>query len=248
MQVRKVVRLCFSDNEEMCTKGLRDLARGLGTDSVTNELPADYQDNRAELADKGVEPRLLELAVSENPVYRELAVAALGTWLGDAARDAVVTACEDNEVMVRATAIGALEGWPGHEPAYELLLVAAEDAKWSVRMQAGRALRPFAGKDAHAALFELLIDPNANVRYAASESLRQRDKAQVLPTLRGLFDHPAPHLFDAAFDLLGEIGEQEDTKFLDKVGSFFNFSQPGHVRKWARDASRVIKARLAGKD
>lgn len=247
MQVRKIHRLCFSDNEEMCAKGLRDLARGLGTDSVTNQQPADYAENRAELKEKGVEDRLLLLAHSDNPVYRELAVAALGTWLGDKALAAVLKACEDDEVMVRATAIGALEGWPDCEEGYELLLIAAEDAKWSVRMQAARALRPYPGADAEEALFELLVDPNANVRYSASEALRQRDRSSVLPRLRTFFDHPAPHLFDAAFDLIGDIGDESDTKFLDKVGSFFNFSQPGHVRKWARDASRQIKARLAGK-
>ncbi len=247
MPVRKIHRLCFSDNADLCAKGLLDLARRLGTDSVTNELPTDYAEKRAELAEKGMEPRLLDLAASENAVHRELAIAALGAWRGDKARAAVLKATEDNALMVRQTAVGALESWPDDEEAYEVLLTAIEDGKWAIRWHAARGLRSFSGADAEAALLEALLDPNANVRQMAATSLQERDAATILPMLRDLFDHPAPHLFDALFELFGEIGTAEDGKTLEKVGSFFNFSQPGHVRRGARGAAKKIKARLAGK-
>jgi hypothetical protein len=243
MSVRTIHRLCFSDNADMCSKGLREIVRQLGTDSVTSELPADYAQMRAELAEKGTEELLLKLSSSDDAVHRELSVAALGAWQGDAARDVIIAATEDAEDMVRATAIGALEAWPESENGYEILLVAIDDAKWPVRMQAARALRTFPGKDADEALLNTLLDPNADVRFTASFSLFNRDHAVILPQLRELFDHPAPHLFDAGLDLLGDIGTAEDAKFLGRVGSLFNFSQPGHVRKWARDAARKIKAR-----
>lgn len=247
MSVRKIHRLCFSDNVELCAKGLREATRTLGTDSVTNKRPADYDEIRADLAEKGLLARLLELSASEESVLRELSIATLGNWGGDEAKAAILKATEDPDDMVRATAVGALEGWPNSEEAYEILLLAIDDAKWPIRMQASRAMRPFPGRDADKALLATVLDPNSHVRYTAAESLRHRDTSKVLPDLRELFDHPAPHLFDAGFDLLGDIGTAEDAKFLSTVGSFFNFSQPGHVRGWARAARKKIKSRLANK-
>jgi hypothetical protein len=56
-------------------------------------------------------------------------------------------------------------------------------------------------------------------------------------------DYPAPHLLDAAMDLLGAVGTAEDAKFLEKAGSWLNLSQPGFVRSWARKAARTIRKR-----
>lgn len=245
MPVRKIQLLVMSDNSEMCAKGLRLLTRTLGTDSVTNERPNDYAQKRAELAEKGAQDRLLALVAAEDEAHRELAAAALGAWLGDAAYEALIKASHDEVTAVRATAIGALEGWPESEQAYELLLLAIDDAAWLVRMQAARALRPFAGVDADNALLTALLDPNSFVRSCAGESLRQRDRDAIVDKVRAFFDHPAPYVFDAALDLMGEIGTEADAAFLAKVGSWRNLSQPSHVRKWARGAAKRIRARLA---
>jgi len=247
MPVRTITRLLMSDNVELCAKGLRLLSRSLGTDSVTGEPPADYDDKRARLAEKGAEERLLELAASEDVVYRELAAAALGAWMGDKAYEVLIKLCEDNTKEVRATALGAMEGWPDSEDAYELLLIGMDDTQWLVRMQSARALKPFAGEDADNALMTGLLDPNSFVRSCSAESLKQRDHAAIIGKVRELFDHPTPYMFDAALDLMGDIGSLDDAKFLARVGSWRNFSQPSHVRRWARDAAKRIKARHGAK-
>ena len=79
---------------------------------------------------------------------------------------------------------------------------------------------------------------------SAADSLRRRDPTPYLEQLRALRDYPAPHMLDAALDLLGHVGTAEDLAFLDKTGSWFNLSQPGHVRSWARRAARQIRRRL----
>ncbi len=48
-------------------------------------------------------------------------------------------------------------------------------------------------------------------------------------------------MLDAALDLIAEIGTLEDARFLAGVGGWRNFSQPGHVKKWARQAARRIR-------
>ncbi len=83
MPVRKITKLLFSANDEQCAQGLRLISRTLGTDSVHNRRPDDYQEKRDALAERNCEEQLLKLVASDNEVYRELAADALGAWLGD---------------------------------------------------------------------------------------------------------------------------------------------------------------------
>lgn len=247
MPMRTIWRELSSDNREMRMRGLRRLTRALGTDSETGEDASDREQKRETLCDKGCEALLLQLSASDEPAERELAADALAAWRGDNALQRLLKMTEDNEGKVRATALGALAMWPGHEEAYELLLMALEDSEWLVRMRAARALTVFEGVDAEQALLVALVDPDSFVRSSAADALRHRPPERILEGMRALFDHPAPHVLDAAFDLFGDVGVEEDRRFLAKVGSWTNLSQPGHVKGWARDAARRIKTRLSAK-
>lgn len=244
MASRVTVRALFSEHPDAICKALRELARGLGADSVHDRRPEDYDDKRAAFAEHDCEARLLELSRNDDDAVRELAADALGVWGGEAARERLIKLCQDPVVEVRASAAGALEHWPDDREVAEVLLIAADDSKWIVRMQATRALRGFPGSDVDRALMTSLLDPDSFVRTTAADALAVRPAEQVLPHLRKLFDHPAPHTFDAAFELAGRIGTAEDGVFLARVGRFTNWSQPAEVKRWARDAARAIRARL----
>ena len=230
---------------DIVANGLRRVARHLGADSVRNERPADFAERRAQLAD--IEPRLLELSRSEDEVLRELAADALGAFLGDAALQRLLELAQDTTDRVRATAIGALEGWPDSKAARDLLLASAAGGHWTVRMRAARALGPFAGEEVVDTLMEGLLDPDNYVRTASADALRRHDPATYLGRLRVLADHPAPHLLDAAIELLGDVGTKEDAVFLAKVGGWFNLSHPMFIRDWARAAAGRIRKRQAAK-
>ncbi len=247
MPVRTMVRELFSENREHCARGLRRLNRALGTDSVTNQPAEDRDEKRETLAEKGCEGRLLELCRSDDPALRELTADALGSWGGDAAFKALVALTEDDVKQVRASAVGALVGWPESEEAYDLLLAAMDDSDWLVRTRGAAGLAAFEGKDAEQALIAGLMDPDSFVRNNSADSLRHRDPDRILPGMRKVFDHPAPELLHAAFDLFGDVGKAEDAAFLRKVGTWTNLSQPAQVKKLARAAAKRIKARLSGK-
>ncbi len=247
MPVRTIVRELFSENKEHCARGLRRMTRALGTDSVTNEPAEDRHEKRTTLAEKGCEARLLALCKSDDTALRELAADALGSWHGDAALSALVTLTEDEVKQVRASAVGALVGWPESEQAYELLLGGMDDSDWLVRTRAAAGLATFEGADAEQALIAGLTDPDSFVRNNSADALRHRKPERILPGMRKVFDHPAPELLDAAFDLFGDVGGAEDAAFLRKVGAWTNLSQPARVKKLARAAAKRIKARLAGK-
>jgi HEAT repeat protein len=233
--------LALSD-PDLVAQGLRRLARWLGTDT-NNVRPAEFSQRRAELLD--LEPRLLELSRSQDDMVRELATDALGAFLGDAAVARLVELAEDSCERVRASAVGALEYWPDHPKARVLLLASSAGGHWTVRMRATRALGGFSGADVIEVLMEGLLDPDSYVRFAAADSLRRQPAETFLPRLRQYADYPAPHLLDAAIDLLGDAGTREDEKFLSHVGGLFNLSQPKFIRSWARKAAKRIRIRLA---
>ena len=247
MPVRTIVREIFSENREYCARGLRRLTRALSEDSETGLPAEDADEKRATLDEKGCQDRLLALAGSDDEALRELAADALGAWGGDAAYAALARLTQDNVKQVRASAVGAFDRWPDSDNAYELLLGAMDDSDWLVRMRAARALTAFDGRDAEQALVAGLTDPDSFVRNSCADALRHRPAEPILPALRRVFDHPAPEMLDAAFDLFGDLGTEEDARFLRKVGAWINLSQPALVKKHARDAARRIKARLAGK-
>lgn len=248
MPVRTIVRELFSENREHCARGLRRLTRTLSVGGE-EELPEEERhEERAALAEKDCEARLLALTESEHEALRELAADALGAWGGDAAFAALARLTEDEIRQVRASAVGALEGWPGNEEAYELLLGGMDDSDWLVRMRAARALTGHEGVDAERALIAGLADPDSFVRHNCADALRHRDPDRILPGLRRLFDHPAPELLDGAFSLFGDLGTAEDARFLRKVGAWTNLTQPAPVKRAARDAARRIKSRLSDKN
>ncbi len=227
---------------DLVANGLRRLVRWLSPDTVTNQRPAEFAQRRAELAD--LEPRLLELSASPDAVLRELASDALGAFLGDAALERLLLLAQDPEERVRASAVGALEGWPDEPRARGLLLASAAAGHWTVRMRATRALQAYTGVDVIEVLMESLLDPDSYVRLAAADSLRRRDASLFRERLRQLADYQAPHHLDAAIDLMGDVGTAEDAKFLSKVGGWFNLSQPAFIRQWARKSARKIRTRL----
>jgi len=240
--IRRDLKLHDAD---IVANGLRRLTKYLGTDAVHNRRPEDFPARRAALAD--LEPRLLELAQSTDDVLRELAADALGAFLGDAPLQRLLALAQDANERVRATAIGALEGWPDSAAARELLLASAAGGHWTVRMRAARALGAFAGDDVVETLLEGLLDPDSYVRMASADALRRHDPATFLGQLRRLADYPAPHLLDAAIDLLGDVGTPQDAEFLAKVGGWFNLSHPKFIRDWARAAAAKIRKRHAAK-
>ncbi|MSP91337.1 MAG: hypothetical protein EXR79_05985 [Myxococcales bacterium] len=243
--VESLLREVRSVDGDACARGLRRLSRHCGTDSVTDARPPDWQARRDQVIE--LAPRLLELATSADVVLRELAADALGSVQPDGALDALLALCGDAEERVRATALGALEGWPDERAARDRLLDAMCAKAWLVRLRAAKALRPFAGDAVDDALLEALTDPDSHVRSLACESLKRRDPGRLRPRLRVLVTtYPAPHLLDAAMDLLGAAGTAEDVAFLKTVGSWLNLSQPGFIRAWARKAARAIRARQAG--
>lgn len=233
------------EDPDLICQGLRRLARWLGADS-DDQRPADFVARKAALSD--LEPRVLGLSSHTHNEVRELAADALGAWLGDAALERLLQLTEDSHERVRAAAIGSLEGWPDSAQAEELLLVSLTAGHWTVRMQAARALRQFRSPEVARTLLEGLVDPDSYVRYGSAESLKSQLTEHYLPKLRRLQqDYPAPHLLDAAIDLLGEVGTAEDAAFLAKVGGWFNLSQPRFIRAWARKAAARIRQRLAGR-
>lgn len=227
---------------DLVANGLRRIVRWLGTDSE-NRRPADFASRRAELAD--LEDRIVALSESPDDVVRELAADALFAFLGDRALGRLIALSQDSAERVRASAIGGLEGWPDDPAARNLLLASLAGGHWTVRMRAARALGAFAGPDAIDALLEGLMDPDSYVRFASADSLRRMPPDQYRERLRKLSEYPAPHLLDAAIDLLGDVGLEQDAKFLGEVGALFNLSQPAFIRRWARKASKNIRARLA---
>lgn len=237
-------RALHAEHADAICKALRDIARTLGTDSVHGQRPADFSEQRAALAASDCGPRLLALARHADAVIRELSADALAAWGDDDARAALLQMVGDEVVEVRASAVGGLEHWPQHREVVETLLIAIEDSKWLVRMRAARALAGVAGDEADRALIAALLDSEPFVRSTAADALAQRPASQVLPRLRRLLDHPLPQLFDGAFDLIGQLGEEEDAVFLEKVGRWTNLSQPGPVKSRARAAARAIRGRL----
>lgn len=227
---------------DLVANGLRRMIRWLSSDTVTNKRPVDFDQRRAELAD--LEQKLLDLSASDNEVLRELASDALGAFLGDAALDRLLVLAQDPEERVRASAVGALEGWPDETRARGILLASAAAGHWTVRMRATRALQAYTGDDVIEVLMESLLDPDSYVRLAAADSLRRRDAALFRQRLRLLADYQAPHHLDAAIDLMGEVGTAEDAQFLSKVGGWFNLSQPAFIRQWARKSARKIRTRM----
>ncbi len=231
-----------SSDPERLAQGLRRLTKQLAPDAISDQRPTDWQQRKAALAD--MEPSLLKLAESEDEVVRELATDALGAWHGDAAFLRVLALTEDPIERVRASAIGALEGWPDSAQALEKVIDAVDAPQWTVRMRGARALWPFAGADVDKTLFGALVDPDSYVRMNAADSLRKRNSPDILAHLRSLHDYTAPHMLDAALDLLGQIGTREDIVWLEKAGSWLNLSQPAFVRAWSRDAAKKIRKRL----
>ncbi|MBI5610003.1 MAG: HEAT repeat domain-containing protein [Deltaproteobacteria bacterium] len=233
--------LALSD-PDLVAQGLRRLSRWLGTDN-NNVRPPDFAERRRELAD--LESRLIDLSRSEDDMVRELATDALGAFLGDTAVERLVDLAQDACERVRASAVGALEYWPDHLRARELLLASSAGGHWTVRMRATRALGAFRGRDVVEVLLEGLLDPDSYVRFAAADALRRQPAEQFLPRLRQFAEYPAPHLLDAALDLLGDVGVREDEQFLTRVGGWFNLSQPAFIRSWARKAAKRIRKRLS---
>ena len=238
-----ILREVQSPDVDVCARGLRRVAQALGADSVTAERASDWQVQRQALAD--LEPRLTELAGHADDVLRELTADALGAWQGDAALSALLVLARDGVERVRASAVGALEAWPDSLPARDAVLDATQSNKWSIRMRAARALVAFEGPDVVDALFTALVDDDSYVRQGAADSLARRPLPEFHARLRRLADYPAPHMLDAAMDLLGTIGTEEDAVFLARTGSWLNLSQPGFVRAWARRAARRIRDRQA---
>lgn len=237
-----LLRELRSPDVETQARGLRRIFQQLGTDSLTGQPPADWQQQRDALTE--AEPRMLELAESPDDTVRELAADALSAWLGPHALEKLLILARDPTDRVRASAVGGLESWPEDERAKDAILDAAQSGKWSIRMRAARALHAFTGPDVVDTLFESLVDPDSYVRQGAADSLAKRDPQEFLPRLRRLADHPAPQMLDAAMDLLGTVGTKEDGDFLAKTGSWLNLSQPAFVRTWARRAAKRIRARL----
>lgn len=232
--------LALSD-PDLVAQGLRRLVRWLGTDA-DNRRPAEFDARKSELAD--LETRLLALSAHEDDVLRELSADALGAWQGEAALHRLIELAQDGQERVRASAVAGLESWPHDAAARSLLMASAAGGHWTVRMQAVRALGAFGGDDVLDTLLEGLLDPDAFVRYAAAASLRRHPGESYRARLRKLVDSPAPHLLDAAIDLLGDVGNAEDGKFLADVGGWFNLAQPKTIRGWARKAAKKIRARL----
>lgn len=241
MSVAVIRRELAADDVDTRARGLRRLSLYCGSSSVDNRRPADFAERRQSLAD--CEANLFDFARGEDEVMRELAADALGAWLGDQALAVLLELTSDPVERVRASAIGALEGWPDDSRVLDVLLNALDAPRWTVRMRAARALAPFQDPQADDGLLEALVDPDSYVRSGACDALQQRDPARYLERLRKLSDYPAPHLLDAAMDLLGAVGTVEDAKFLEKAGSWLNLSQPGFVRSWARKAARKIRKR-----
>jgi len=243
---RQIRREIASDDVETCAKGLRRLAQLLGTDSLSNLRPSDWQEKRDELAD--LQPRIMQLTGSAEEMLRELSADALGGWLGDEALEALLILARDPGERVRASAVGSLEYWPDRESAHDALLEGASAKQWTVRMRAARAMAAHTSAETLDALFECLVDPDSYVRNNAAESLKRRDTATFLPRLRKMQrEYPAPQMLDCAIELLGAVGTAEDAEFLAKVGSWLNLSQPSFVRSWARRAAKQIKLRHVAK-
>jgi HEAT repeat protein len=226
---------------DLVAQGLRRIVRWLGTDAE-HRRPAEFAERKAELAD--LEPRLLQLSEHEDDVLRELAADALGAWQGEAALERLIALAQDGQERVRASAVAGLESWPHSPAARSLLLASAVGGHWTVRMQAVRALGAFGGDDVLDTLLEGLLDPDSFVRWAAAASLRRHPGEAYRARLRQLVDSPSPHLLDAAIDLLGDVGNAEDGKFLADVGGWFNLAQPKTIRAWARKAAKNIRTRM----
>ena len=253
------VRALFQDHPDANCKALRDIVRALGVadedeDSFAGAQRADdgpqaaaRAEQRAafDAADCGA--RLLQLSRHVDDTVRELATDALGVWGGDAARDRLHELVSDAVLAVRASAVGALAGWADERPSVEVMLIALEDSKWIVRLRAAHGLSRAPGDDVDRALVHALLDPDSFVRTTAADALVQRPTERILPRIRKLMEHPAPHLFDAAFDVLGRIGTDEDAAFLARVGRLTNFSQPSQVKGWARAAAQAIRKRNASR-
>ena len=253
------VRALFQEHPDANCKALRDIVRFLGVpeaddDSFTGAhragdgpLAAARAEHLAayDAADCGA--RLLVLSKNRDDTVRELATDALGVWGGDAARDRLHELVGDESLAVRASAIGALAGWAHERPSAEVMLIALEDSKWIVRLRAAHGLAEAPGDDVDRALVHALLDPDSFVRTTVADALVRRPIERILPRIRKLMEHPAPHLFDAAFDVLGRIGSEEDAVFLARVGRLTNFSQPSQVKTWARAAAQAIRRRNAGR-
>jgi HEAT repeat protein len=243
MKYSAIDRDLRSELTDLQAQGLRRMARLLQTDTDTSQRPADWAERKATFA--GQIGRVHELSRADDEVVRELAVDVLANWLDDAALARLLQLVEDPAERVRASAVGAMDGWPHSPEARQAALDGIDAPHWAVRMRAARALAPFAGSEVDEALMAALSDPSGFVRTSAGDSLKQRDPQGFLTQLRALCtDYPAPHIMDAAVDLLGAVGLREDAEFLAKVGSWFNLSQSSQVRAWCRQAARRIRQRL----
>ncbi|HAN29957.1 MAG TPA: hypothetical protein DCQ06_00030 [Myxococcales bacterium] len=243
MALRSIARGVQSDNLSVVLRALRRLTRLIGRDSETNERTDDWQHCIDQLSELSVLDALLSLVEHQDPTARELAVDALANWPGERALGALMKLSQDEVNEVRASAVGGLEEWPETLEATDILVAAVEDSSWPVRWRAARALGCHMGRDAEDALFVALLDDDSNVRCAAGEALEHHNSDRVRARLRGYFDYPSPHMLDAALDLFGAIGTEDDAQFLAKVGSWMNLSQPSQVKRWSRDASKRIRAR-----
>ena len=243
MPSRVIIRALFSELPDAACKALREVNHRLGF-TVDGERARGHENIRVELDAAACGARLLALSEHPDIVVRELAADALGAWGGEAARARLVALTSDPVVAVRASAVGALEYWPDDPEVFEVLQIAIDDSKWSVRLRAARAMAHVPGPAIERALLAALLDPDPYVRSSVADALAQRPPHDVLPHLRALFDHPAPHTFDAALDVFGAIGTADDAAFLSRVGRFTNWSQPTQVKRWARAAAKQIRVRL----
>lgn len=91
---------------------------------------------------------------------RAAAIAALGELGGTEARATLEGLLEDQPEAIRAAAVSAL----GHLGAEQVVLRAAGDPSWRVRLKVAQALGGYADRDAAAAARRLLRDPSAVVQ------------------------------------------------------------------------------------
>jgi HEAT repeat protein len=151
-------------------EGLRAWAEGRG-----GELPNDAVDLRAD-PDPRVRAaavqalarrrhpqahRYLAAALRDNELtVRTAAIAALGEVGGSEARPALQTLLEDQPEAIRAAAVSAL----AQSGAEQVVLGAAGDRSWRVRLKVAQALAAYADHDAAAVARQLLEDPSPVVQ------------------------------------------------------------------------------------
>jgi len=242
MELKVIQRELFSNQPDAQAGALRRVSRALSQSAETGD-PGD----RTALEAAGVPARVFELSSSEDPVVRELAADVLGYVGGERALGRLLELADDDEDRVRATATGQLACYPAESRARDGLLVALHNRDWSTRHRAVWGLRRFSDEECCAAVVEALADADANVRWAATESLDLHDPARVLALVVPMLDHPNPSTLPCAMAVLAKVGDAPIADRLARMGGLFNFAVPADTRRWARDAAKEIRARLKGK-